>query len=455
MNIYIKIEVLSREIEGRLWLALTAAERGHHVLLGDFLSLLSHRLWLPPGVFHDKSLTPSEGKLTHHRRLVEAGFLVTSQDEEHGLLQPDYSLHAAARFSRESLEGAARAFMWGPHDAQALASVHPEHAPRIVETGSPRVDLWRPISAALHHGALLTGLDPDRPLVLVAGHGYSAMSANRHWDEVRNMRSTYFHGSDDPVEWQIYADFADGTRDLGRFVRALRRTMRHRPDVQFVVRPHPSTADGAWESLLGDAPNLTVRRDGAVGRWIRRASLVVHDASTVGFETAIAQVPLASFWADGQRPEFVSGHLGASFSDADGLIAVVDRAIESPQDWFGPEDRALLSERFGDLTGSFASDRIVDEWDKLSVDASSSAPSSATLSNAAASAHRAVGTLRISLRGSRQREAFLTGHKFPPLDQREVRRLVDAFRSTFNRFHAVRIRFPGKRLVELTSGGSR
>ena len=34
MNIYIKIEVKNREFEGRLLLALAAAERGHTVILG-------------------------------------------------------------------------------------------------------------------------------------------------------------------------------------------------------------------------------------------------------------------------------------------------------------------------------------------------------------------------------------------------------------------------------------
>jgi len=45
---------------------------------------------------------------------------VTSQDEEHGLLQSDYSLFMERRFEPEALEHVQSAFTWGPHDTAAL-----------------------------------------------------------------------------------------------------------------------------------------------------------------------------------------------------------------------------------------------------------------------------------------------------------------------------------------------
>ena len=65
MNIYLPIEVKVRELEGKTLLALTAAERGHTVIIGekkDTINLAKKGI-LPPGIVHDKSLTPGEYKI--------------------------------------------------------------------------------------------------------------------------------------------------------------------------------------------------------------------------------------------------------------------------------------------------------------------------------------------------------------------------------------------------------
>jgi surface carbohydrate biosynthesis protein len=88
MNIYLPIEVKVRELEGKVLLALAAAERGHTVILGEKKDTINmaKKGHLPPGIVHDKSLTPGEYKLINYKQLKEHGHLVTSQDEESGLL---------------------------------------------------------------------------------------------------------------------------------------------------------------------------------------------------------------------------------------------------------------------------------------------------------------------------------------------------------------------------------
>ena len=66
MNIYIHLENVIRELDGKLLLGVLAASRGHEVIISDLESIDKgiKRGFLVPGVFHTKSLTPSKLNLT-------------------------------------------------------------------------------------------------------------------------------------------------------------------------------------------------------------------------------------------------------------------------------------------------------------------------------------------------------------------------------------------------------
>lgn len=457
MNIYIKMEVRARELEGRLLLALAAAERGHHVLLGDLRTLLSHRTWLPPGIYHDKSVTPSDRKIAFHRSLIDAGFRVTSQDEEHGLLERDYDGFAARRYSTVSVDQVDAVMMWGPHDERALLRLQPGSADKLHATGSPRVDLWRPEMADLYRGLPLTGIDATRPYVLFVSNTV-AIKKNPLWLDIRNKRPSYFHGDDDATEWARYRKYAEHTLYAGEVVRALRLTARRHPDLQFVIRPHPDEGESVWGDLIGQVPNITVNRHGGIGRWVRGAHLVIHNGCTTGFEAAVPRVPLVSFQPDGWQADVSSNRLGRAATDVDELdrliIAAHDPATRDT--WFSNGSQAVLDERFAALEGRLAADRIVDVWDEIGAPKDGTRPIRLRRARAAGAAHLSAGRLRRMLRamppggsGGATEQRFATAHKFPPLATSDVDPLVDGLRAATGRFAEVRVERVGERLIEL------
>lgn len=452
MNIYLRIEILARELEGRLLLALAAAERGHRVLMGDLSALLSHRIWLPPGIFHDKSLTPARSKLALHARLSERGFLVTSQDEEHGLLDEfgTWADFAAKRFSDRSLAGAARAFMWGPHDHRILTDLYPQYADRIVRTGSPRVDLWRPELTPLHASRALDGIDATRPYILFAHQGAIVMDHNPFWQRIADQRPHYFRGDDDPFEWGWYRRCAGEVRYLEHLIPAIRAVASANPDAQLVIRPHPLDADGSWRALVGDLPNLVITRAGTASTWLRRASLVVHNGSTVGFEAAAAGVPLVSFRPVEDRDGYVSNRLGRSAHTRDELLGLVRLALDggAPEGgWHAPG--GVLEDRLGPLSGPLAADRIVDEWEAVGATVADAPAFDARRARVLGGSHRTAGRVRVALRGGVGRSGFVTGHKFAELPIRQVIGVAADLRRALGRFDGVRIVRRGRRLVEV------
>lgn len=451
------MEVRARELEGRLLLALTAAERGHHVLLGDLSTLLSHRRWLPPGVYHDKSVTPSARKIALHHSLVDAGFRVTSQDEEHGLLERDYAAFAARRFSADSVGQADAVMMWGPHDSATLTGMLPGLADRIRTTGSPRTDLWRPELAALYSELPLPGIDRSRPFLLFVSNTVS-MKKNPLWLDIINKRPNYFKGEDDPTEWARYRKYAEHTLYAGHAVRTIRLIARRHPDLQIVIRPHPDEGEGVWGDLVGPMPNVTVTSSGGIGRWVRAARLVVHNGCTTGFEAAISGTPVVSLQPDGWQSDVPSNLVGRVAVDVDELSEMIDASGDAQRRaaWFEGTSVEVLAGRFAALDGPLAADRIVDVWEGLDRRSGGDRPFSVGRSRLAGRLHRAIGDVRTRLRSTPsgpRGQGFRTAHKFPPLADGDLRPLVEGLRRATGRFGDVRISRHGGRLVEVRPPG--
>lgn len=478
MNIYVQVEIRVRELEGRLLLALAAAERGHRVVVGDvWTSILFRPEALPPGLLHDKDLVPSTKRVDLYERLVAAGWTITSQDEEHWLNFASFDVPARKRFGAATLRLAASSFAWGPHEADALAAHYPDLAPtRVLTTGSPRTDLWRP-ELRDYHRALPAGVElAGRDVVLVVSNFNHALDVNPFWVRMRDKRNL-FDGPEDPFEFDRYGLTAQKYLLLGEFVRAVRRLSTAHPDAVIVVRPHPIEPPSAWHDLLGPLPNVLVSSEGTLIAWIQRARAVVQNGGTTAYETAVADVPLISFVpahvpTDGILADSPSNLLGRVAHDQDELAALVAEALGStgrsePSAWRSPAADDLLRRRLAPTTGTLAADRIVDAWEAAPAPAAAGqwrAAGVRTLRAHAHLRHRAATAVRAATAGvprpgrGRGRPTdrpapFAIAHKFPPLAQPDVDAIVGGLRRTLGRFTDVRARVIAPDLVAVEPTG--
>ncbi len=470
MNVYLVVEVAVRELESRLLLGLAAAERGHDVVVGAVDPVVDAALF-PPGVFHDKSLTRGQ-EMVRQRALTAAGFHVTSQDEEHGLLQSDYALFMERRFEPEALEQVRLAFTWGPHDTAALRSGRPEHAHRFVMTGSPRVDLWRPELAG-YHTRLPLPAAPAAPFVLFANNFNHHLGVNRFATMLRDKRGKYFDGFDDELEMLWFDEMVAQAERLPHAVAAIRRVALDDPSRVVVVRPHPTELEQDWRDLIGPLPNVRITREGPIGRWIRAAQAVVHVGDTTGFEVAVAGVPLISLEPTrgvAVDLDHVTDRLGRRAASADEVVEQLRDALGTGAASSREQDAPLLSSRFEALDGPLAVDRIVDAWEALGPPSAAAgrpvAIDDARLARTMArrrAEERARGRVRPLVHAARElrrqlREgtgptAFQVAHKFPPIEPAELDAMVAAFRASLGRFDDVESTLLGPRLVRLRRRG--
>ena len=113
MNIYLHVEIAARELDSKLLLATLAAAKGHNIIISN-IDLLKEALFkgvLPPGIFHDKSLVPSIDLNLIYKEMNKRDILITSLDEESGLLDHDYKNFAKNRFSQDTIDKSSAIFL--------------------------------------------------------------------------------------------------------------------------------------------------------------------------------------------------------------------------------------------------------------------------------------------------------------------------------------------------------
>lgn len=446
MNIYIPIEIKSRELESKILLALEAASRGHEVLLGPLSIVFS---WGPtgllkPGIFHDKSLHPKVN-FPPQRKIKERGGVITCLDEESGLLDESYEKFAKTRFSKKSLSIASRVFCWGDFDESALKELYPEYSSVISNTGSPRVDLWRPKFKRFYADLNKGGVHDDLiDYIFVVSNFSLTLNQNRFWNLVNLERG---NGDLERSETEDYYFklYSYEVNLLNEFVKMIRALAIEFPLKTIVVRPHPIENQDAWKVLLNELGNVKVIREGSINNWVNNASVIIHNGCTTALEGRVNMKNVIAYRPIPSDLELtIPNSISYECFDLVDLISVIN-------DCFHMTDVSLkyskvsekeLTNRLTISPESYAFKEIVNEWDNLRSDQLEVKNNWYYVSSRLLLSRIKKGFLsKIGLgdKSSQNKASFGTGHKFPNLEKKEIEKYVDSFSLEFPEFSGINV----------------
>lgn len=373
MKIYLHIEVLLRELDNRLLLAVLAASRGHDVILGDISSLTAgaSRGTLTGGVFLTKSLTPGEKKIARHGIFRNQSISITSIDEESGLADYlDYAAFTNQRYSAKSLEQASAAFGWGSEDSDALQASFPEHADKVFTTGSPRVDLWRPRFTDYWEKTPST---PVRPFLLVSSNFGGVTGAIPFHETVRKKRRGGYFSRDDKAYSRFLGHRAEQLKLIAAFVEAIEHLSRNTSDFDVVFRPHPTENVETWKVLLDGLPNVHVIREGAITSWVNHSFAVIHNGCTTAFEATIAGTPVIAYTPFPQEYELKAPNdLSTRISNPEKLVEEANKIFQTRQAPASATKNAsslpqALVEKIYIDDEELAAEKIIRVWESLEI----------------------------------------------------------------------------------------
>lgn len=331
MNIFIHVEIAARELDSKLLLAVLAAARGHEVLVSDLNTFISSALSgrLSPGIFHTKSLTPTPEKTVRHQSLKDRNYLITSIDEEGGLIDHNYETDAKTRYSNKTITQASAVFGWSTDDTEVLRQIYPEFSSKIYQTGSPRADLWT--KRFSQYWPVPQNI-PKKPFLLVSSNMGAANHVNHLHEIIRFDRKAGYYELDSKMFAHRFSHTAENYRMTYAFIEAIRHMATSSRGYDIVLRPHPTENIEAWKTYLDGLPNVHVIREGAITPWVNNSFAVMHNGCTTALEATISGKPVVTYLPfKQQHGRELPNELGERVMSLKSLSDVVDRLFRASE----------------------------------------------------------------------------------------------------------------------------
>ena len=372
MNIYLHIESSIRELDSKLLLAILAASRGHHVLISNLGGIIRGMRSgiLAPGIFHTKSLTPGNDKIIRHQKMIDSGFIITSIDEEGGLVDHGYEKFAKIRYSEQTISQASAIFGWGYEDTDTLKRIYSKYSSKIHKTGSPRADMWKPFFS--DYWAAPQG-KPRKPFLLISSNLALANNINQLHLLIKSHKNSGYYQRDPEMLDNHLTTFAEEGHMMSAYIKAIRKLANNNNDYDIVLRPHPNENIKTWKICLEDIPNVHVIQEGSISAWVNHAFAVVHNGCTTAIEATISEKPVVTYIPFRQKysRELVN-ELGHRVASPDELLEKVSSLFEAMrsnnQKNMSKKIPEIVSKKINLDNDKLAAERIVEIWESLSND---------------------------------------------------------------------------------------
>jgi len=369
MNIYLHVENSDRELDSKLLLATVAAAKGHNVIVSDLSGIKRgmRSKTLAPGIFHTKSLTPGIRKIASHQSMIDSGFIITSIDEEGGLVDYGYDKFAKIRYSEQTIHQASAIFGWGNEDVETLKKIYPKYSSKIHNTGSPRADLWKPLFSS-YWGTLQE--KPKRPFLLISSNMGFANNINQFHKIIKSHKNSGYYQRDPEMFAWHFGHFAEEGRLIFSFIKAIQHLANNNNGYDIILRPHLNENIEAWKIYLEDIPNVHVVRKGSINAWVNHAFAVMHNGCTTALEATVSRKPILTYIPFQQEyARELANDLGYRVESPYELLTKVNAIFKTLQDnsQKKSEDKIpeIVSNKINLDNNKLAAEKIVEVWERL------------------------------------------------------------------------------------------
>lgn len=412
-------ETRVREFDAKLLLALLATSRGHAAIVGAKKSIDLSVGRYPAGIYIGKSLT---GRSRHNLDIARAcGHHVVLWDEE-GLVWASREVYWKTKVDATTLNTPELLIAWGEDNARAWTE-HPDYGrgaaagPPVKALGNPRADLLTPRLSKLF-AAEVADIQATHGRFILINTNFSRVNhlqprQNRHLKWLREQRPDDPRGGFAAHKYELFKAFCE-------LIPALARRL---PEVQIVIRPHPSERADTWEHLAAGFSQVAVAQHGNVVAWLLASQGLIHNGCTTAVEAyqlgrpALAYRPVLSAQYDHPLPNGIS----LAASDVDGVAAWIERVMAAPDQVFAEQAaagaHALMSRALAGLDGDgLACERILDALEPLFA---TPGPAPRRWTAGLLGLRRLLRLIEQSIPGTVNYGPYLA-HMFPDIDRVEV-----------------------------------
>lgn len=455
-NIVFGLETTSRELDARLALASLHARRDRRIfiaggLTGQRLATdFEGALCVGKHLIHPTATTP-----TAYVNAKRNGSVMVHLAEEGGVFmgdESDWRWDLNHQLVPELLQAEDFVCTWGDFQRDHYRKRAPEPG-NIRTTGHPRFDLYKPRFRAIYDAERDELRRRFGRFVLWCSNFGMVNDPEGPFNTFSPMMG-YIPENDD-VRLRFIERWAYQQRTFAEYIQLFHKLSRARPDINFVVRPHPSDNVDFLRWSFRGVRNIHVVQEKTVAPWLLAAEAMLHDGCTTGLEAYLLGCPIVNFRPveDGSQVFYLPNLFGHRSSKQADAIAAIETILESPPSREPSNDNVPL--RAQNLLANFSEDSfasftaVLNEAERTLADRRRSTRWSRTLANEARSlaVEEAKHLVRRAVSPRRYRTAMHARQRFPGFHKATIgRRLERLAVITGTRLEA---RLHGPNLLEL------
>lgn len=366
--LYLPVETIARELDAKLLLAHRALSKGYSVILGQKSNVLKAADRLGYGIYFYKSHELKNFPQQQDRN--KPGFKYVALDEE-GLVFLDDKTYLD-RSQPNELDHLSIVFTWGSYQRELLIKENPSLASKTIPVGNPRFDLLRPEFSLLYTSAQEKIYKTWGKYVLINTRFHSGNFSRHHGIDyiefqehsfIQNRGRHFFEN-----EREFFLKKVKYHKELFNKYQEMLTTLSLKfPDLNFILRPHPSEDHENWKEALKGFNNVHVIFEGSVIEWIKGSLAVIHTGCTTGIESWALLKPVLIYNPNSETgidPE-LPNKFGLYLRDVNKLCNILKIIIAGKfQNTFDEqlEDAHLFIES---IKGKLSAERIMDALDNL------------------------------------------------------------------------------------------
>jgi surface carbohydrate biosynthesis protein len=364
INLLLPIESISRELDYKLFLAVSLASKNINVIVAQHDYFNSQTSGFKGGAYIGKNIFKSLFPISLNEPDVDLCFLNELRsneisafhlDEEGAIFagdEEDWKVELDARLNPCVLNENDYVFTWGKFQKKYYQNKNSlVKGPNIVGIGHPKYDLCKPRFRRYYqeeideikaeYGSFIlvnTNLDIANGLLGLKG---TFSDYGQGW--------LHYSSDDDQQRIKFMDWWSHQCKVLSNFVALLHKLSIVFSDRTFVVRPHPGENHEYYETVFSGVKNIHVNKTGAVHPWIMSADLVIHDGCTTAIESYLAGVPIVNYKSV-ENEQFdikLPNQFGIKCKSDDDVIKVINDLNRDPESLVGknsliPSTRSLM-----------------------------------------------------------------------------------------------------------------
>ena len=314
--LYFPIEIHSREIHSRLFLANAAVSDGWDVVIGPRFELSALLEFMPPGVYLGIGFHTSAVKIA--QKLKPVGHFIVSLDEEGMVrLAPEY--YREYRVDKQIFDVSEKVICWSIGHLNEIKQLANDRE-KLIALGNPRLDILSTKARSMFFMEAEKIRETHDDFILIN----SSFGTANHLHGI-----DYWRGELEKRGWFDTEDKAHYQNLRIKFQTETFHAMRDlavsiaEKKLKLVIRPHPSECLEAWRELEKSYPSvITVVREGNVIPWMLASKVIIHNGCTTAIEGRLLDKYVVSY-----RPTTeplveseLANSVGLQFIDKDKLV---------------------------------------------------------------------------------------------------------------------------------------